>query len=158
MPTGACRLHISQGTRRHYRSPPCGRVAHALTLSRSAPISMPLIGLTQLARYWVLLKCLNCSVDDLRAVVAGATGHSQGLVSALVLASARSEDEVIEYSERAVGLLFWLGLRSQEAFPAATIDQMALQDSARAGEGQPTPMLAIRGVRAALVLAYHCGH
>jgi len=44
----------------------------------STPISMPLIGFTQLLNYWIMLKLLNKNPHELRSLIKGTTGHSQG--------------------------------------------------------------------------------
>jgi len=44
----------------------------------SAPISMPLIGFTQLLNYWIVVKITNKAPHEIRDLFKGATGHSQG--------------------------------------------------------------------------------
>jgi fatty acid synthase subunit alpha len=53
----------------------------------SVPISSPLIGLIQLVRYLVVGRVSGLTPEKLRERITGATGHSQGLVSAIVIAA-----------------------------------------------------------------------
>ncbi|KAJ3130628.1 3-oxoacyl-[acyl-carrier-protein] synthase, partial [Physocladia obscura] len=110
-------------------------------------LSLPLIGLTQLLAYWVTLKVLNLTPAEMRSHIKGSTGHSQGIVSSVVIASSETEKEFMENSQKALALLFWIGLRSQNAWPSTTLDPTILQDSISAGEGVPTPMLLVSGLR-----------
>lgn len=108
-----------------------------------APVSLPLVGLIQLLNYWVTLKVLDWSPAELAAKIAGATGHSQGIISAAVIAASRTEDEFVRNSQQAMRLLFWIGLRAQQAFPEATLTPNIVRDSLENGEGHPTPMLSV---------------
>ncbi|KAJ3053654.1 beta subunit of fatty acid synthetase, partial [Rhizoclosmatium hyalinum] len=110
-------------------------------------LSLPLIGLTQLLAYWVTLKIANKTPGELRSLIQGTTGHSQGIVSSIVIASSETEKEFLENTQKALGLLFWIGLRSQNAWPSTTLDPKILQDSLDSGEGVPTPMLLVSGLR-----------
>ncbi|KAJ3124388.1 3-oxoacyl-[acyl-carrier-protein] synthase [Nowakowskiella sp. JEL0407] len=110
-------------------------------------LSLPLIGLTQLLNYWITFKVLNKTPEELRSLISGTTGHSQGIVSSVVISSASTEKEFLDKSQKALGLLFWIGLRSQNAFPSVTLNPNILQDSLGNNEGVPTPMLAVTGLR-----------
>ncbi|KAJ1558895.1 beta subunit of fatty acid synthetase, partial [Nowakowskiella sp. JEL0078] len=110
-------------------------------------LSLPLIGLTQLLNYWIMLKVLNKTPAELRKLISGSTGHSQGIVSSVVISSAETDKEFLEETQKALGLLFWIGLRSQNAFPSVTLNPNILQDSLSNNEGVPTPMLAVTGLR-----------
>ncbi|KAI9314935.1 fatty acid synthase [Dichotomocladium elegans] len=120
----------------------------------SAPVSFPLIGLTQLLHYYVMLKVLDRSPADIRKLLAGTTGHSQGIVPSAVIASASTEEDFVKYSEKALGLLFWIGTRAQQVFPPTTLNPTTLEDSISNNEGNPTPMLAITGLREEQVLKH----
>lgn len=56
----------------------------------SAPVSFPLIGLVQLAHYQVICKALGKTPGEVNERFNGTTGHSQGVVTAAVIASATS--------------------------------------------------------------------
>ncbi|KAI9352522.1 hypothetical protein DFJ73DRAFT_926469 [Zopfochytrium polystomum] len=113
----------------------------------STELSLPLIGLTQLLSYWVMLKVLDKTPGDVRDFISGTTGHSQGIVSSVVIASSGTEAEFLENTQKALGLLFWIGLRSQQSWPATTVNPNILQDSLSNNEGNPTPMLLVSGLR-----------
>ncbi|KAL1917786.1 uncharacterized protein VTP21DRAFT_3620 [Calcarisporiella thermophila] len=113
----------------------------------SAPVSLPLIGLTQLLHYLVVFKILDMTPDQVRRSFLGATGHSQGIITAVAIAASGTEDEFFLNSEKALGLLFWIGTRSQQIFPPTTLNPAILQDSLSNNEGNPTPMLAIANLR-----------
>ncbi|KAK7745758.1 beta subunit of fatty acid synthetase [Diatrype stigma] len=110
----------------------------------SAPVSLPLIGLVQLAHYQVLGKALGIHPGILRDRTRGATGHSQGIVVAAAVAAADSWESYEEVSKDALTILFWIGARSQQVFPRTSMTPNVLQDSSDNGEGEPTPMLSIR--------------
>ncbi|RUP46910.1 fatty acid synthase [Jimgerdemannia flammicorona] len=113
----------------------------------SAPVSLPLIGLTQLLHYFVLLKVLDKTPDELRRLIAGTTGHSQGIITSVAISASATEEDFYKNSAKAVGLLFWIGTRSQQVFPPTTLNPTILQDSLSNNEGNPTPMLAVAGLR-----------
>ncbi|KAI8145418.1 fatty acid synthase [Fennellomyces sp. T-0311] len=120
----------------------------------SAPVSFPLIGLTQLLHYYVMLKVLDRSPEDIRKLLAGSTGHSQGIISSAVIASSATEEDFIRNAEKALGLLFWIGTRAQQVFPPTTLNPTILEDSLSNNEGNPTPMLSISGLREEQVLKH----
>lgn len=110
----------------------------------SAPVSFPLIGLTQLAHYIVTCKTLGLTPGDLRELLKGTTGHSQGIVTATAIASADSWESFQKAATDAITILFWIGSRSQQAYARTSLAPSILQDSIEHGEGTPTPMLSIR--------------
>lgn len=65
----------------------------------------------------------------------------------MVIASSGTEEEFIANAEKALGLLFWIGTRAQQVFPPTTLNPTVLEDSLSNNEGNPTPMLAITGLR-----------
>ncbi|EAT90379.2 hypothetical protein SNOG_02167 [Parastagonospora nodorum SN15] len=110
----------------------------------SAPVSLPLIGLTQLAHFIVTTRVLGGHPGNVRKRFAGVTGHSQGVVTAAAIAQAKNWATFQESSKKAIEILFWIGTRSQQAFPRTSLAPSVLQDSMDNGEGTPTPMLSIR--------------
>ena len=110
----------------------------------SAPVSLPLIGLCQLAHYTVTCRTLGKTPGEVRERLNGATGHSQGIVTAAAVAAADSWDSFDKYAKDALTILFWIGSRSQQAYPRTSLAPSVLQDSIANGEGSPTPMLSIR--------------
>lgn len=117
----------------------------------SAPVSLPVIGLVQLAHYAVTCKVLGRTPREIRERFSGATGHSQGIVTAAAIAAADSWESFEETSKKALTILFWIGSRSQQTYPRTSLTPSVLQDSVDHGEGVPTPMLSIRDLPRAAV-------
>lgn len=87
------------------------------------------------------------------AITAGATGHSQGVVAAVAAARASTAADLVSAAVDAVVLLFWQGLRMQEAYdclPAAARIPPPGKDAPKVDE-EPSCMLAINGITAAQV-------
>jgi fatty acid synthase subunit beta len=110
----------------------------------SAPVSLPLIGLTQLAHYIVTCRVLGSHPGAVRKNLSGVTGHSQGVVTAAAIAQAKDWNSFELAAKNAISILFWIGTRSQQAYPRTSLAPGILQDSVENGEGTPTPMLSIR--------------
>ena len=110
----------------------------------SAPVSFPLIGLTQLAHYVVTCRVLGTHPGTVRDRFSGTTGHSQGVVTAAAIAASKDWATFDKASRDALTVLFWIGARSQQAYPRTSLAPHTLQDSIDTGEGSPTPMLSIR--------------
>ena len=117
----------------------------------SAPVSLPLIGLVQLAHYQVTCKALGQTPGQVRERFAGTTGHSQGIVTAAAIATATSWESFAKAAKHAITILFWIGMRSQQAYPRTSLAPSVLQDSIENGEGAPTPMLSIRDLSRAQI-------
>lgn len=109
----------------------------------STPISLPLLGLIQLINYYVLLQSWNISPHELRNYFEGTTGHSQGIISSVVISSSSTIEEFFDNSIKGIKLLFWIGIRSLAVFPQTTLDPSVIKDSVANNEGIPTPMLAV---------------
>ena len=71
----------------------------------SVPILSPLIGLTQLVQYWVVCPIANLTPGELRSRISGATGHSQGIMSAVVIAASGTFKEFADNSRKCCNLL-----------------------------------------------------
>ena len=110
----------------------------------SAPVSLPLIGLVQLAHYTVTCRALGQTPGEVRGKIAGTTGHSQGIVTAAAIAAADSWESFDKAAKAAITTLFWIGSRSQQGYPRTSLAPSILQDSIENGEGSPTPMLSVR--------------
>lgn len=117
----------------------------------SAPVSFPLIGLVQLAHYMVTCKVLGKQPGELLDCISGTTGHSQGIITAALIATATDWDSYAMIARNAITLLFWIGARSQQAYPRTSLAPSILQDSVENGEGTPTSMLSIRDLPQATV-------
>ena len=110
----------------------------------SAPVSLPLIGLTQLCHYVVTCKALGADPGHVRDRFSGTTGHSQGVITAAAIAASHDWKSFEQSAKDVLTILFWIGSRSQQSFPRTSLAPAALQDSIDNGEGAPTPMLSIR--------------
>ncbi|KJF60756.1 fatty acid synthase beta subunit dehydratase [Coccidioides immitis RS] len=117
----------------------------------SAPVSLPLIGLVQLAHYMATCKAMGKQPGEILERFSGTTGHSQGIVTAAVIATATTWESFGKAAKNALTMLFWIGLRSQQAYPRTSLAPSTLQDSIEHGEGVPTPMLSIRDLPRAAV-------
>ncbi|KAI0046589.1 fatty acid synthase [Auriscalpium vulgare] len=112
----------------------------------SVPVSMPLIGLTQFTHYLVAARVSGLSPAEFRSRFAGATGHSQGIVTAVAIAATTSDESFLENANRALKWLFFAGYRGQQLFPLLALEPSVVQDSVEGGEGVPTPMLSVVGL------------
>jgi fatty acid synthase subunit beta len=114
--------------------------------SGSHLIPFPLIVLTQLFQYLVVCLVANLTPGELRIRISGSTGHSQGIVSVVVIAASGNFEEFADNSCKAIKWLFYSGLRGQQAFPVASVEHSIVQDAVVCGEGTPSPMLSIAGL------------
>jgi fatty acid synthase subunit alpha, fungi type len=112
----------------------------------SIPVSLPLIGLTQLVQYLVVARASGLTPGQLRDRISGATGHSQGVVSAVAIAASTTLESFTENAKKAIRWLFFCGLRGQEAFPVLSLEPSIIDDAVEGGEGVPSPMLAVTGL------------
>lgn len=110
----------------------------------SVPVSCPLICVIQLCHYTVTCKTLGITPGEFRDALVGATGHSQGLVTAVAIASSDDWESFIENSIKAVSLLFFIGARCLLVYPRTSLPPTMLQDSLENGEARPSPMLSVR--------------
>ena len=120
----------------------------------SAPVSFPLIGLTQLTHYVVTCRVLGTHPGHVRDRFSGTTGHSQGIVTAAAIAASANWESFDKAARSALTILFWIGSRSQQAYPRTSLAPNLLQDSIDNGEGSPTPMLSIRDLPRETVQKY----
>ncbi|OTA64035.1 fatty acid synthase beta subunit [Hypoxylon sp. EC38] len=112
----------------------------------SAPVSFPLIGLLQILHYVVTTSALGTHPGGMRNRLSGTTGHSQGIILAAIISASTDWQSFEAQGKKALAILFWIGVRSQEAYPLPSIAPSALQDSIAKGEGEPTAALSIRGI------------
>ncbi|KAJ2783041.1 fatty acid synthase alpha subunit Lsd1, partial [Coemansia javaensis] len=113
----------------------------------SVPISQPIVGFTQLLHVLVLCKATGRAPGQIAGLFKGATGHSQGIVTSVVFASMTDLASFYALSEKALGLLFSVGMHAQLASPQTTTNPAILEDSLENGEGTPGPMLSISRLR-----------
>ncbi|KAJ1641897.1 fatty acid synthase alpha subunit Lsd1, partial [Coemansia asiatica] len=109
----------------------------------STPVSMPLIGLVQLMQLMVLYKTLGVSPGEL----AIATGHSQGIVSAVFLSTLTDDEEsFISGSKKALGLLMLVGALPHLALPYFRLFEHGSNGLASSTNVQATPMVSVQGL------------
>ncbi|ORY33170.1 hypothetical protein LY90DRAFT_512116 [Neocallimastix californiae] len=114
----------------------------------SAPVSFPLIGVAQLINYLIFFRTFRKTPDWARHLFVGSTGHSQGLISSVVISSSGTEEEYFENSKKAVTLLLLIGVRSQQVFPNIPLNLELLHEVVDNGDenDKPTCMLSINGL------------
>jgi fatty acid synthase subunit alpha, fungi type/fatty acid synthase subunit beta, fungi type len=115
-------------------------------LLASIPVSFLLIGLTQFTQYLVAARLSGLSPAELSACFCGASGHSQGLVTAVATFSSKDDASFLENVRKALEWLFLAGMRGQQLFPVLALEPSVVQDSIDGGEGQSTPMLSVNGL------------
>ncbi|OQE74119.1 hypothetical protein PENNAL_c0084G04136 [Penicillium nalgiovense] len=108
-----------------------------------ASISMPLIGLLQLAWYRVVGRIVGTTPAQLQTALAGATGHSQGIIPATVIAVAQSWTQFDALALDALRLLLAIGTASQDQFAVGQLPPAVVADAEVNGEGFPGPMLSV---------------
>ncbi|KAJ2634695.1 fatty acid synthase alpha subunit Lsd1, partial [Coemansia sp. RSA 1286] len=114
----------------------------------SSPVSIPLVGLVQLMQFMVLYKTLGISPGELARRFDVATGHSQGITSAVLLSTLTDdEDSFVSGSKKALGLWMLIGAFPQLAFPYYQVVYHGSEGLATEVEyAQPTPMVSIQGL------------
>ncbi|KAI1172085.1 fatty acid synthase beta subunit [Nemania sp. FL0916] len=120
----------------------------------TAPVSFPIIGLAQLTHVVVVCKVLGIHPGHLRDRLAGITGHSQGIVTAAAIAASADWDSFERHVKAVLTVLFFIGVRSQEAYPRPSISPTVIEDTEKYGEGAPTSALCVRGLPRAIVENY----
>lgn len=111
----------------------------------SAPVSCPMILLTQLANYAVVCHEWNMSPKEAKAHFAGVTGHSQGLIGATVFSICDTVEELFEVTLSTVRFMVWFGCRLQLATPFSPYEvrEEVRVEAKQLGYPSPTPMLAV---------------
>ena len=112
----------------------------------SVAVSFPVIGLTQLTQYLVAFKIAGLTPGEMLQRFSGATGHSQGIVSAVAISASSTYDQFVLNSQKALKWLFLAGSRAQVAFPVVSLEPSIVSDSVEGGEGVPSPMLTVVGL------------
>jgi len=117
-----------------------------------APVSFPINTLLSLAEYCVTCHLLGLHPGQLRSLLRGVVGHSQGLFAAVAISKADSWPSFYDASNEALQLSFWVGLESNCSAPHCAISEVAANDCIENGEGPPSFMLSISGLDKAQVL------
>ncbi|KAF2500058.1 beta subunit of fatty acid synthase [Lophium mytilinum] len=106
----------------------------------SAPVSFPLIAVLQLASFYVKCKLWQLNPGEVVQKLHGLTGHSQGIIVAVALATCETFEDFQGASKSVLIALFYTGCRSQQAFPGKTSWQKMVEERS---EDDPTPMMNI---------------
>ncbi|KAJ5193540.1 fatty acid synthase beta subunit [Penicillium cf. viridicatum] len=112
----------------------------------TAPVSFPMNGLISLVHYCVTCRVLDFQPGEFRDILAGATGHSQGIVVAAIVAGSKTWADFLNAVEDAMELLFWLGWESHCGTPSST----SSKSSRSIGDTHlnfATSMLSVRGMK-----------
>ncbi|KAJ1879715.1 fatty acid synthase alpha subunit Lsd1, partial [Coemansia sp. RSA 486] len=113
----------------------------------SSPVSIPLVGLVQLMQFMVLYKTLGVSPGELARRFDVATGHSQGITSAVVLSTLTDDEEsFVSGSKKALGLWMLTGALTQLAFPYFRLNQRRNSPQYKSADAKPTPMVSVQGL------------
>lgn len=113
----------------------------------TAAVSFPVIGLLSLAHYCASCKILGKTPGELRSLLRGVSGHSQGIVVAAGIARSDSWESFYETAKLVVEILFWMGYESHHAAPRTSLSSKLVTDSVEHGEGVPSSLLGVRGLQ-----------
>lgn len=113
----------------------------------TAAVSFPVIGLLSLAHYCVSCKVLGRTPGELRSLLKGVSGHSQGIVVAAGIARSDSWESFYDTAKLVIEILFWMGYESHHAAPRSSLSSTLVTDSVEHGEGLPSSLLSVRGLR-----------
>lgn len=120
----------------------------------SVPVSCPLIAIIQILHLAVTCKLLGIDPGELRSRFAGTSGHSQGIITAIVVSASDDWFSFTENALKAVAALFFIGSRCSQAYPNHSLPPSIFEDSIENNEGKPTPMLSIRDLSEPQVQAF----
>ncbi|KAE8442931.1 hypothetical protein EG329_002535 [Mollisiaceae sp. DMI_Dod_QoI] len=113
----------------------------------TAAVSFPILGLLGLAHYAVSCKVLGKTPGEMRSLLNGTTGHSQGIVVAAAIALSDSWESFYDAAKLAVEILFWVGYESHQRSPRSSIPADLTRECLENGEGRPSCMLSLRGIQ-----------
>ncbi|MDH5718078.1 MAG: hypothetical protein OEZ22_10615 [Spirochaetia bacterium] len=109
-----------------------------------APYSMPMIQAAQFAHFeYLTLNGFNRS--NMLKFSKGATGHSQGIISAAFSLLDLDDENYYKAIKQYTKYLFFMGLRSQEAYPEILPNEKQILKSAELENKPPAPMAAVLG-------------
>ncbi|TGK61702.1 ACP S-malonyltransferase [Leptospira wolffii] len=114
----------------------------------SATVSIVGIFLTQTANY-VSLTNKGFPTSELLANALGATGHSQGIVPAVLVSLGKEGAEFYKEFSKFLKFILYLGYRAQELYGVFNPSEEVLKGNEEIGDKQPAPMVAVIGYSAA---------
>lgn len=109
----------------------------------TAGVSLVMIQMTQLAYYEQFR--LKYPFSKIQNIVAGATGHSQGLISATLLALGLEGEDYYKALRLYMKYITYIALRAQEVFPFLNPSEEDLKLTDELGLKDPAPMVAVLG-------------
>ncbi len=109
----------------------------------TAGVSLIMIQMTQLAYYELFRK--KYPYSQIQNIIAGATGHSQGLISSTLLGFGLEKEEYFQALRFYMKYVTYLALRSQEVFPYIEASKEELQLAEELNLKDPSPMVAVLG-------------
>jgi malonyl CoA-acyl carrier protein transacylase len=109
----------------------------------TAGVSLVMIQMTQLAYYEQFR--LKYPFGKIQSIIGGATGHSQGLISATLLALGLEGEEYYKALRLYMKYITYLGVRAQEVFPFLNPTEEELKLAEELGLKDPAPMVAVLG-------------
>ncbi|GAM37488.1 fatty-acid synthase complex protein [Talaromyces pinophilus] len=119
----------------------------------TAAVSFAIHGAVALAHWCVACKVLGKHPGVMRSVLAGTSGHSQGIVVAAAIAASDSWSSFYGNAVLVTKTLFWAGYESHQAAPRLTLTSTAVHDAENRGEGQPSHMLHVSGLSSKNVIS-----
>ncbi len=117
----------------------------------SSLVSQAGIFVTSIARL-VAMGERGFDLDALGSLATAATGHSQGVMAALVFAEGHSFHNLARRAAEIASYFFWQGYRMQESFVLAAVPPAVRAAAEQAGIGDPTPMAAVAGLTEELLV------
>lgn len=114
----------------------------------SATVSIVGIFLTQTANY-VSLVNKGFTTSELIANASGATGHSQGIIPAVLIALGKEGADFYKEYVKFLKFVLYLGYRAQELYGIFNPSEEVLKGNEEIGDKQPAPMVAVIGYTAA---------
>ncbi|KAA8642645.1 uncharacterized protein ATNIH1004_011590 [Aspergillus tanneri] len=112
----------------------------------AAPVSMPLIGLLQICHFIVACQTMGLTPQEFHRYLAGVTGHSQGIVTAIVISISTTWESFHRHACDALRILFYIACRSHQAYPPQCVPESIRHDTEEHHEGTPSPMLRVRNI------------
>ncbi|MBL8600390.1 MAG: DUF1729 domain-containing protein [Myxococcales bacterium] len=117
---------------------------------RSSLVSQAGIFLTSIARMLAMHE-RGLDLAALTSLATAATGHSQGVMAAMVFAEGHDLAGVVRRSAEFASYFFWQGYRMQESFVLAEVAPSVRLAAEQAQIGEPTPMAAVAGLTTPLL-------
>lgn len=107
-------------------------------------VSGPMIFILQAINYITFMN-KRYSSEDILTVASGSTGHSQGVLSAVLLALGGEGETFYEHYYKLLKFIIYTGYRAQEAYPNFTINEDLAKEFEKQGIQNPSPMAACIG-------------